>query len=391
MKITFIAQNYLPSHSGVVMVTKYLAEELANQGEEVTVITLNDGSQKEIDRYNNVDVIRYNIRRSKLKKNIGETEKYIKDVLSRNDDVTIFECTETITTDLLLPYLKQIKGKKILHAHGFFGLKLKPFKVCDSLSKTLGNTWNYFYWKNYYNIILPKYLENFDAVISLCKSDNSYPYFEKKYHGKRYILGNAAEKQFFTIDDEIKERNPLKKYISIDKEYFLSVANYGTLKNQIGILKQYEKTSAKKKFDIVFIGSKENDYCKKLKRELVKYTDIRNNVHILYNVERNDIKGIIKGAYLYLVGSQFEQYSISIIEALSQGIPFISTNVGNARELPGGVVVANINKMSTQIDNLVIDKQKYELLSQRGKEYSYENCQISKCIKELKTIIRELL
>lgn len=389
MKITFIAQNYLPSYSGVVMVIKYLAEELASQGEKVTIITLNDGNQKKIDWYNNVEVRRYNIKRNKLKQNIGETNKYIQDVLARNDDVTIFECTETITTDLLLPYLKQIKGKKILHAHGFFGLTLKPFKVCESFSKTLGNTWNYFYWKNYYNIILPKYLDNFDAVISLCKSDNSLPYFEKRYHGKRYILGNAAVKQFF-VNEEIKESNPLKKYTNINKEYFLSVANYGTLKNQIGILKQYEKTSAKKRFDMVFIGTKENDYCKKLKRKLVKYTDIRNNVHILYNVERSDIKGIIQGAYLYLVGSQCEQYSISIIEALSQGIPFISTNVGNARELPGGVVVENINKMSTQINNLILDKQKYELLSQKGKEYAYENCQISKCIKKIKTIIREL-
>ena len=54
-------------------------------------------------------------------------------------------------------------------------------------------------------------------------------------------------------------------------------------------------------------------------------------------------------ATLYLVGSNFEEYSISLVETMAKGVPFISTNVGNACILPGGVTVDSITDMHTKI------------------------------------------
>ena len=73
---------------------------------------------------------------------------------------------------------------------------------------------------------------------------------------------------------------------------------------------------------------------------------------------------------------------------MAKGIPFISTNVGNACILPGGITINKISEMHNQIDNLLKDKEKYEQLSRLGKAFVEENCRINKAVKLLSSIIK---
>ena len=108
MNITFICDAYYPSKGGVQNVTKYLAEGLAKKN-NVTVLTLGKSNEEVI---NNVKVKRFDIKKNKLKKYSGEIEDFINYSLDKTDDVTIFECTETTTFTILLPYVNKMKGKK---------------------------------------------------------------------------------------------------------------------------------------------------------------------------------------------------------------------------------------------------------------------------------------
>jgi glycosyltransferase involved in cell wall biosynthesis len=110
-------------------------------------------------------------------------------------------------------------------------------------------------------------------------------------------------------------------------------------------------------------------------------------VYLLHHVDRNYFPRIVNKATLYLVSSGFEQYSISIIEAMAQGVPFISTNVGNARFLPGGVTLASPNEMHTAIDRLLTDGVEYARLSHAGKEFAYTNCRIDVAVDKLEKIL----
>ena len=82
---------------------------------------------------------------------------------------------------------------------------------------------------------------------------------------------------------------------------------------------------------------------------------------------------MFKVASLYLVSSMLEQYSISIIEAMSLGVPFISTNVGNARLLPGGKTINNVNQLHIHIDMLLDNMEEYKEYSKKGKSFAYNN------------------
>ena len=64
MKILFLVESYYPKTSGVPVVTKYLAEGLAKNGHDVSVVTtlVKDRCTEEV--YNNVHIYRFDLRKT---------------------------------------------------------------------------------------------------------------------------------------------------------------------------------------------------------------------------------------------------------------------------------------------------------------------------------------
>lgn len=383
MKILFISENYYPNTSGVPVVVQYLAESLAKEN-DVNVLTTMQPGLKKHEVVNGVNVTRINVYINELKIYCGEKKAFIKEAIDQNADIYIFECVSCVTSDILLPYLKLLPGIKLLHSHGFSGLTLKMFEKMQTIKNTVGNTYNYFRWGYFFNKTFPMYVNDFDGVFCLSKLDSSYKYLCKVFNGKVDVLGNAAEEIFF--DNDLK--GIPDKYCKISGDgYYVSVANYMSVKNQIGMLEEYYRTQHTDSYDLVFIGREKNEYYEKL----IEYNDRLNRkkgtVHFLTEVDRKDIPRIINGAKLYLAGSRAEGYSISLIEAMSQGTPFVSTNVGNARELPGGLTVDNIDDLHSGIDKLIDDIELYNNLSLSGKKFAEMNCKISAATDQLMHII----
>ena len=140
---------------------------------------------------------------------------------------------------------------------------------------------------------------------------------------------------------------------------------------------------------LVCIGRQANDYfgeCQVLMQKMEeKYG--HKEVFLLHHIDRTLFPSIVAESMIYLVTSRREQYSISIIEAMSQGIPFISTNVGNASILPGGLTIDHVSTMHKTIESLMKDKQLYQELSSKGKEFAYINCQKIIAVDKLDQII----
>ena len=393
MNILFISENYYPQTSGVPVVVKYLAEGLYNRGHHVSVATQSHGNPNKNETIAGVSIYRFDIYKNIFKRPSGNTRSYIDFVKEYPADVVIIECTQCVTTDLLLPYLKEIKGRKYFHVHGISGLtpgrRLFTFK--SDLKHTIGNTYNWILGEYYFKYELKRAIPYFEATICLSEVDDGIDYLEK-YSRYNYILENAADDMFF--DSNFCARNILEKYVQLEnKKFMVSCANYSYIKNQLGIIRQYYMSESSKRMSLICLGSQANDYynkCLLLVKEMeVKYG--HRDVNLLCGVERIDIPAILNKAYLYLVGSFWEQYSISIIEAMSQGIPFVSTNVGNTRLLPGGVVIDSIDKMHDSIDTFLFNEYRYKKLSDEGKKYAYNNCRISVAVDKLEKLICETL
>lgn len=390
MRILFVSEDYFPKTSGVPVVVKYLAEGLSERGFSVSVLTtLPAECTKREEVVNGVLVFRYNIYRDIFQGIHGEKEDFRRFVTDNSFDAIVVECGQAITTDCLTPILPKIKSPLLLHAHGLSGLLLKPFTKKTDLYHTVGNTYSWLYMQWYYCQSFKKALSYYKASISLTDCDSGYDYL-KQHVKKNFVLGNAADDMFFDA-----EQNSLSKDLDLQTEgkpFLVSIANYTVVKNQLQMLEQFYRSESSKQYALVMIGSQENDYLKNLRiryKELEKQCGHR-TVTFLTGIDRRALPAILDKAKLYLVSSTYEEYSISIIEAMARQVPFISTNVGNARMLPGGVTLNRIDDMAEEIDRLLGDESLRLKYASAGKSYAHSHCRISNAVENMAKILEEV-
>ena len=377
--------DYYPRTGGVPAVSRYLCEGLAQKGYKVTVVTIKYDSLPAKESFNGVDIVRFEIHTSRLKFISGEITEFKNYIQQANVDILINECPEALTSRCLYPILVDLKDViKILHVHGFGGLFQYPLKINFS-----GRMLKAFKYRLFYFVYLRKYLSLYDLCLCLSEVDSSKTTLEK-YAQRVKILRNAVDDIFFETSNR---ENPLLKYAQpTNKRYCLSIANYFPYKNQKGILLEFYK-SVNDDISIIFIGKGSSRYFAELiayNLELEK-TYGKKDVFFLSGVAREDIPDILSNATLYLVGSFFEEFSISIIEAMAKGVPFVSTNVGNTRLLPGGVVVESISQMHKSIDLLLNNAELYKECSYRGRAYAMQNCRTEYAVDQLEKYIQDLM
>lgn len=377
--------DYYPRTGGVPAVSRYLCEGLAQKGYKVTVVTIKYGSLLARESFNGVDIVRFEIHTTRLKFISGEITEFKNYIQQANVDILVNECPEALTSRCLYPILVDLKDViKILHVHGFGGLFQYPLKINFS-----GRMLKAFKYRLFYFVYLRKYLSLYDLCLCLSEVDSSKTTLEK-YAQRVKILRNAVDDIFFETSNR---ENPLLKYAQpTNKRYCLSIANYFPYKNQKGILLEFYK-SVNDDISIIFIGKGSSRYFAELiayNLELEK-TYGKKDVFFLSGVAREDIPDILSNATLYLVGSFFEEFSISIIEAMAKGVPFVSTNVGNTRLLPGGVVVESISQMHKSIDLLLNNAELYKECSYRGRAYAMQNCRTEYAVDQLEKYIQDLM
>lgn len=386
MNILFVSENYFPYLSGVPVVVQYLAEGLSEKNDVsvATAVPLNDGNPI-TENVNGVKVHRFKIYRNSakvLKGNIAGLRQF---VIEGQFDVVIIECGQASTTDVLLPVIDRLSVPSILHAHGLSGLLGKPFELKSDFKHTVGASYNWIRMQYYYKHTFKNACNYISASISLTDSDSGYAYLSD-HISRNYVLGNAAEDMFFE-----KENEPYKLPFE-GTPYLLSIANYSVVKDQLGMMREFYRTK-NDGYALLMIGSKKNAYYYKLleAKQLLDKQYGKRQVEILTGVDRRCFPYILDHASVYLVSSIYEEFSISIIEAMARAVPFISTNVGNAKLLPGGVIVNDIREMHTAIDNLLNDESKRRDLGAKAKRYAFDNCRRKVAVSKLECIIKEVV
>ena len=385
MNILFTTFAYHPETSGVPIVVKYLAEGLARLGHKVSVATRKNGKQlPDYEVIDNVSVYRFSIGQDLYKRNTGDVDKYIQFVMDFQMDVLVMECLQCHTTDVLLPYLSRIKCRKFLHTHGAPGILMKPIEWEGDLLHTIGHLHNWFRWKKYYNYTLPKYVNEFSSGIclSLCASDMQYL---SEHSCNVCIAENAADDMFF---DETKYELPISHIINIkNNRYVVNISNYSDRKNQLLLLKSY-KLAGLKNISLVLIGSSENSYQKKCLKFANKLNEEGFDIHILHNIDRKFFPSIIYHADLFTMTSKWEEYPVSLVEAMAVGTPFLCTPVGNAHILPGGITSRNNGEIPSLLRNLLSNSNLLSRLAKQGKDYALNNNSLSVVLQNFNSIIK---
>lgn len=377
MNIIFTVATYYPKTDGVQLVTQYQAEGLVKRGHKVTVITSKLNGSPDCEVHNGVKILRvdaYNF----YYWHKGNKKEYQNIVFekTKNADALVAVCLQSFSADWLLGILSQIQCKKILYLHG-----MPDFKVhisdCKSIKKFAKTIFRNVRWKYFYTTHLNQ-IKEFDAITHLFKNDNSYQYFSAKEYRNNYVIENAGDNEFFDNVDFNKK-----------KQYFIYVGNYCDRKNQELALRAFYDADLKD-FGFIFIGSQKNDYCKKLinLNEKLQEKQGNHNVEILYEVPRERICEYTKNAYACVISSNYEYYPITIVESIAAGNPFISTDVGIVRFLPGGVIANTQKELSYWMEFFGHNKEYTTELGKAGRNYALKNLRIETKVKALEDIIR---
>lgn len=385
MKILFIGDTYIPVNCGMTSVIKYLAEGMLSKGHDVSIIANKRNRflpyQEDI---NGVDVIRFSLSRNHLNQVKGETSKMRDFISDFNADVIIFEALGSIPFDALVPVINKIPGKKILHSHGNTFATIHPFKFGEGLLYTLSSIKAKILlgWQNYF--IYPKVIKQMDHVIILSHlcSDNQ---LMSKYARNLSVVGNAVEQMFF--DNNCKEFNLSIKH----QKYILSIASFYELKNQKLMVKSYGRLKVKG-YSLVMIGQSKNAYFDEVRQMADDLTDTNpeKDIMMLTGIDREYFPYILRKASLYLVASRKEEFSISLAEAMSCGLPFVSTNVGNASELPGGIVVNKDAEMVEAMEKILSNDFLREQMATESKNYADANFRQDAEVEKMTNIIQNL-
>lgn len=378
MRLAISVATYFPEKNGVQFVTQKLAEGLVKDGHSVTVVTrMYEGCENKTNVHG-VQVLRCDIK-NRFMFHFGNKKEFRRILLevSQMVDAIIFVCLESVAADWVLDIINFIPCQKVVYMHGMHEFKWKRIDFCGFRNFTFkilrDIRWGIFYTIN------KKKIGKFDKFIHLHEEDSAYKFFEKRYPGKNYVLENFAEDMFFSNEYNV---------YSIG-DYYIYIANYHSGKNQLLLLEAFYLM--KKDFKLVFIGSEKTKYYHKLierKNELdIRYNKVK-DVVFLCNISRNKLPLYLKNAYAFVMTSRSEHFPIAIIESLASGTPYISTDVGIVKFLPGGMIVSDdAEDIAKKMDWLLDDKKKYQKLNEKASNYAQSHFSFNNYILKFEKIV----
>lgn len=384
MKIVFTVHTYYPNKDGVQYVTQYLAEGLAKLGHDITVITSWKRKEKECEIHNGVKIVRLYLK-AKYSILVDGKKEYCKAVYDYvNDcDCLVNCCVQSPNNNVLLPLLKKIGAKKILYMHGMHRFEILPEERKD---------FKYYIWHIIMNkrwSLFYKYHKRdfrmYDAMIDIHEESEAFQFMKRLgFKNKMEIIHNAVEDfDSLNVSKEDIKNSPLLK-----EKYFLCVANYNDRKNQKDLIEAFAKIKEKNDYKLVLIGRGE-EYAIMLK-ELVEQYDEVGNIFVLEDISRDITKKYIKEAECGILSSRYEVYPIFIAETIACRKPFISTDVGCVREIPGGIIVENVDELRNAMKGVIQDKNLAKKLGDEGYNYACENLMQIDKVKQLEKLIDDL-
>jgi glycosyltransferase involved in cell wall biosynthesis len=373
MKILHTVESYYPEISGMAEVVKQLSERLVALGHEVTVVTRKIEARKST-LINGVKIKEFNIQGNWVNGITGDTKEYEAFLLRDDYDIlTNFACQQWMT-DVALPLLLKLKAKKVFVPTGLSGL--------------LWDEYNDYYEQ------MKTWMHAYDMTVFLSNNYMDINFARKIGITKKCIIPNGAGADEFLRPEKINIR---KKLGIPETDFFiLHVGTYTGVKGHAEAIRIYLKSKIKKGV-MVFIAFKHKEfihYTKFNKRfflwKLLNFFPRKKIIITL--LDREETVAALKAADLFFFPSQIECSPIVLFEAMAGKTSFLSTDVGNVREIiewsNGGEILptfiddkgfshAQINESAEQLNALYTDVSRRDQLAQQGfqawkKKFSWE-------------------
>jgi len=160
--------------------------------------------------------------------------------------------------------------------------------------------------------------------------------------------------------------------ISEDSFVVTMVARFMFMKRQDTIVEAISKLPAK--FHACLVGSEPNDEGLLKVKKIAEDLGVSDRIHFLYI--RSDVPRILKSSDVVMMSSEYEGLSLSSIEGMAAGKPFIATDVNGLREVVSGAgelfELYNSDQLASILLRLESDKEYYSLVAKRCSQRAAE-------------------
>jgi len=289
-----------------------------------------------------------------------------------------------------LSRLLRLSKIDIVHTHGYFG------GTFGRLAAILAGTpaifvhvhTSYFEFKKR-NILVDKILSYFtNKIISVSEATKEFICnFEGINPKKVCVIYNGAGPKRISKKKMTVDRN----FFGFSKDDFVIVTVASLVKNKghliiIDAIKSVLKKNSNIKLLIIGDGP--------LKNELEEYViDCQLALHICFAGIRKDVYTLLNLADLFILSTiEREGLGVSIIEAMSMGVPVIGTSIGGIPELiknqVNGLLVppGNSYELAVAIERLVADKDLRRKMVKQGKKMYEQKFTAVKMVKQIELL-----
>lgn len=179
-------------------------------------------------------------------------------------------------------------------------------------------------------------------TIVISKSLQKYCW-ERFKKNARYIPNGVA------INDKGDDTKILSEFGITKNNYILAVSRLIKHKGLHFLIDAYERLQTKKKLLIAGENSNTQDYSNDLKKKA------KNNRNIIFAGQRNsdELAVLYKNASLFVQPSETEGLSISLLEAISNGVPVIVSDIEGNKEVVGNLGLIFESKNALDLANKI--------------------------------------
>jgi L-malate glycosyltransferase len=366
-------------------VVQQLSQRLVSLGHEVVVAT-SFHSERKNEIIGGVKIKSFKISGNQVRGMEGEVNAYEDFLLESDFDIVTIFAAQQWATDIALPLLDRIKGKKVFVPTGFSGFYLPEYR-------------NYFQK-------MKDWMKHFDMNVFLSNNYRDINFARENSIDKIIIIPNGAgEDEFKTVSFENFRTN---KNIPANDFLILHVGSYSSIKGHREAV-QIFLSSKLRNATLLLIGNN-NEIFEKRYGFLIKpwlfFENLRGrklNIVLAADYSREETVAAYISADCFLFPSNIECSPIVLFEAMAANIPFLTSDVGNSAEIiewsGGGLLLptrkdkkgyshAHIKKSAAILNKIFSDDELRKKLSISGhkawkKKFTWEK--IAKQYEDLYT------
>ncbi|CAM2756502.1 glycosyltransferase family 1 protein [Hathewaya histolytica] len=234
---------------------------------------------------------------------------------------------------------------------------------------------------NIFNRTMPTILERSNAVITVSEFSKRDIVETFNYPKNKIFVTPLASESIYKPLDKLYSKDIIKKNYGIDGPFILYVGGLGIRKNILRVIQSFEllRKGYKKNIKLVIAGTKGPLY-ETYKKETERLS-IENEVIFPGFISMEHMPYIYNAAEIFIYPSLYEGFGLPTIEAMSCGIPVISSNITSIPEVTGDAAILinprDTYALSNEMYNLLTNKELMIKLKnlgiKRSKQFNWKN------------------